>query len=124
MKHFIELKAWARRIKFDAFAVYFAAKDSRTPHYLRIFAILVVAYAISPMDLIPDFIPILGYLDDLLIIPIGLIVIIRLLPNEVLADSRRRASTQLVDAKSFKFVAIVAATWFLCLALLLWWYMN
>lgn len=114
-----KIKAWAHRIKLDAFAVYYAAKDSRTPRYLRFIALLIVAYAISPIDLIPDFIPILGFLDDLLIVPMGLLVVIKLLPAEVLAESRKRAITLLDEQTSNKFAAVVVATWLLCLTLLL-----
>lgn len=123
MSVFTKIKEWALRIKLDALAVYYAVKDSRTPHFLRFFAIVVVAYAISPIDLIPDFIPILGYLDDLLIVPIGLLFIIRMLPMEVLVDSRRKASARPVDSVRLKCAAIVVGTWLLCLASLsIWWY--
>jgi uncharacterized membrane protein YkvA (DUF1232 family) len=72
MTLFTRAKDWARRVKRDAVAVYFAARDPRTPWLARGLAIAVVAYALSPIDLIPDFIPVLGYLDDLLIVPLGL----------------------------------------------------
>jgi len=125
MTAFTKIKQWAQRIQLDAFAVYCASKDSRTPRYLRILAFVVLAYAISPIDLIPDFIPILGYLDDLFIVPVGLLLIIRLLPAEVWSDSRARASksmsAQSIDSKSFKFKAVVISTWVLCLVLLLLW---
>lgn len=118
-----KIDKWAQRIRRDAFAVYYAAKDTRTPRYLRILAAVVVAYAVSPIDLIPDFIPILGYLDDLLIVPVGLLLVIRLLPEEVLIESRERASAQLADPTSFKHVAVVVGTWLLCIVMLiLWWY--
>ena len=125
MKFFEKIKNWTQLVKRDAFTVFFATKDTRTPRCLRLLAIVVVAYAISPIDLIPDFIPVLGYLDDLLIVPIGLLLVIRLLPVEVLVDSRIRASSQSLNPTSFKFAAIVVCTWILCLAMLsLWWYVN
>ena len=80
----------ARRIKQDVVAVYHAARDKRTPWAVRLLALLVAAYALSPIDLIPDFVPVLGYLDDLLLVPLGLLQVIRLLPPAVLADARRR----------------------------------
>jgi len=72
-------KGWAKRIKQDFVAVYFAAHDPRTPWPVRFLAFLVAAYALSPIDLIPDFIPVIGYLDDLLIVPLGLMWVLRLL---------------------------------------------
>lgn len=123
MKAFTAIKQWAKRIQLDAFAVYHAAKDTRTPRCLRLLAFVVVAYAISPIDLIPDFISVLGYLDDLLIVPVGFLLVIKLLPTAVWADSRAKASSQSVNPASFKYIAVVVSTWLLCVALLLlWWY--
>lgn len=82
-------KAWARRIKRDVLAVYFAARDPDTPWAIRVLAIMVAAYALSPIDFIPDFIPILGYLDDLLIVPLGLWVVIRLAPSCTYSCARK-----------------------------------
>ena len=85
------LRALARRLKAELLALSVAARDPRTPWYARALALLVLAYALSPIDLIPDFIPVLGYLDDLLLVPAGLWLALRLLPPEVLADARREA---------------------------------
>ena len=82
------LKARARQLKAEVFALYFAAQHPQTPWYAKFLIVAIVAYALSPIDLIPDFIPVLGYLDDLLIVPLGLLLVIRLLPPEVLAESR------------------------------------
>lgn len=112
-----QAKSWARQIKQDVVAVYFAARDPRTPLLARVLALLVAAYALSPIDLIPDFIPVLGYLDDLLIVPLGLLVVIRLLPPEVLADARARATTVLAKPRSrvaavcFVLVWLLAGAW-------------
>ncbi|HOF52918.1 MAG TPA: YkvA family protein, partial [Rhodoferax sp.] len=76
MTLFTRLKDWARRIKRDAVAVYFASRDPRTPWLARILAVAIAAYALSPVDLIPDFIPVLGYLDDVLLVPLGLWLVI------------------------------------------------
>jgi uncharacterized membrane protein YkvA (DUF1232 family) len=84
-------KAQARRLKRDAFALYFVARDRRTPWYARALAAVVVAYALSPFDLIPDFVPVLGYLDDLVVVPLGIALVLKLVPAEVLADCRARA---------------------------------
>ena len=83
---------WAKRIKRDVVAVWFAARDPLAPLPVRVLAVAVAAYALSPIDLIPDFIPVLGYLDDLLIVPLGLMLVIRLLPPAVLASARERAA--------------------------------
>ncbi len=87
-----KLKSRARALKNEAFAVYLAAKDPRTPWYARVLIYFVVAHTFSPIDLIPDFIPVLGYLDDLLITPGGLWLAVRLIPAEVLAEARAKAA--------------------------------
>ncbi|HEY0032394.1 MAG TPA: YkvA family protein, partial [Devosia sp.] len=82
-------KQWARSIKRDVLVVWLIAKDRRTPWSVRILAGCVAAYALSPIDLIPDFIPVLGYLDDLLIVPLGIVAVIKLMPASVLAEHRK-----------------------------------
>jgi len=86
------LRAKARSLQRETLALYYAGRDPRTPLAARLITILVVAYALSPIDLIPDFIPVLGYLDDLLLLPIGIYLALKLIPAEVLIDARRRAS--------------------------------
>jgi len=86
-----KLRSHARALKNETIAVYIAAKDQRTPWYAKAVAISTVAYAFSPIDLIPDFIPILGYLDDVIIVPAGITLAIRLIPAEVLEDARKEA---------------------------------
>lgn len=88
------LKGWARNIKRDAIALWLAAHDPRVPFHAKASAAVVAAYALSPIDLIPDFIPILGYLDDLLIVPLGIIVAVRLVPPQIMADLRVKALEQ------------------------------
>jgi len=92
-----KLKSRARALKNEVFAIYLAAKDPRTPWYAKAVALLTVAYALSPVDLIPDFIPILGYLDDLFIVPAGIALAIRLIPAEVLAEARGRVAGSRVE---------------------------
>ncbi len=87
------LKQLARKLKNEIYAVYLASKDSRTPWYARLLAIVIVGYAFSPIDLIPDFIPILGYLDDLILVPLGIWLVIKLIPNHVLAECRAQAES-------------------------------
>lgn len=85
------LKAQAKRLKQHTLVVYFAARDPRTPILVRGLALFVAAYALSPIDLIPDFIPVIGYLDDLLLVPLGLALVVRLTPPEVLESARAQA---------------------------------
>jgi uncharacterized membrane protein YkvA (DUF1232 family) len=85
------LKARAQLLKTETYALYLAARDPRTPWAARGLVLLVVAYALSPIDLIPDFIPVLGYLDDLLIVPAGIALALRMIPREVMEESRERA---------------------------------
>src|SRR6476620_3180105 len=102
------LESWrarARALKRDTYALYLAARDPRTPWYARALAVLILAYAFSPIDLIPDFIPVLGYLDDLLLVPLGLALLARLVPAEVMADARARASVELATNRPKSYAA-------------------
>jgi uncharacterized membrane protein YkvA (DUF1232 family) len=101
------LKARARALKNEAFAVYLAAKDPRTPWYAKALVFFVVAHTFSPIDLIPDFIPILGYLDDLIITPGGLWLAVRMIPAEVLAEARVTAAAQGIDRSVGKIGAVI-----------------
>jgi uncharacterized membrane protein YkvA (DUF1232 family) len=85
------LKSWANAIKIDVVALWLAARDQRTPWHAKAVAVAVAADALSPIDLIPDFIPVLGYLDDLVIVPIGILLAIRLIPAELMEEFRREA---------------------------------
>lgn len=117
------MKKWAKKIKRDVVAVYFAARDPRTPIVARVLAIAVAAYALSPIDLIPDFIPILGYLDDLIIVPLGLMLVIRLLPTEVLDAARTRASELIDRPRSNTAAAVIVLIWLASIAAFtLWWF--
>ena len=112
-------KEKARQLKLEVFAIYIAYRDPRVPWYARIFAACVVGYAFSPIDLIPDPIPILGYLDDLILIPLGIALALKMIPPEVMAESRTKASQMLDQGKPVSWVAaaVIAAIW-LCLAVL------
>lgn len=116
------LKGWARRLKSDVLTVYFAARDPATPLLLRALALAVAAYALSPIDLIPDFIPVLGYLDDLLIVPLGLYLVLRWLPPAVQAASRARAAQALERPRSTAGAVVIVVLWIaIGVALLAWW---
>jgi uncharacterized membrane protein YkvA (DUF1232 family) len=104
-------KRWARQIKRDTRALYSAARDPRVPWYAKALAMAVAAYALSPIDLIPDFVPVLGYLDDLIIVPLGIALVIWLMPEGVLAHHRALAEAQ-GDAPISRTAAIViVAIW-------------
>lgn len=106
------LKQRARALKHEAVAVYLAAKDPRTPWYAKALVFFVVAHTFSPIDLIPDFIPVLGILDDLIITPGGLWLAIRMIPPEVLAEARVTAATQSFDRSVGKIgAAIIVLLW-------------
>jgi uncharacterized membrane protein YkvA (DUF1232 family) len=100
-------KQHARQLKAETYALYLAYRDPRTPWYARIIAAVVVGYAFSPIDLIPDFIPVLGYLDDLLLVPLGIWLALKLIPPEVMAESRERAQEALADGKPVSRAAAV-----------------
>jgi uncharacterized membrane protein YkvA (DUF1232 family) len=114
-----KLKEWARRLKAELYALYLAYRDPRVPLYARVFAALVVGYAFSPIDLIPDPIPVLGYLDDLVLIPLGIALAIRMIPEPVLAECREKASRLSAASRPVNRVAagIVVAVWLALAAL-------
>jgi uncharacterized membrane protein YkvA (DUF1232 family) len=102
-----QLKVRARELKREAYVIYLAARDPRTPWYVKALIFFVVAHTFSPFDLIPDFIPVLGYLDDLIITPGGIWLAIRLIPVEVMEESKARAATYDVDRSVGKVGAVV-----------------
>jgi len=114
MSHYMQsLKQAARRLKKETYAVYLASTDQRVPWYARILAGVTVAYAFSPIDLIPDFIPILGYLDDLIIVPLGIWLVLKMIPPQVLAECREKAATEIERGKPINRAAtvVIIAIW-------------
>ncbi len=109
------LKSWARHVKTETYTLAIACRDPRTPWYARVVAACVVAYAFSPLDLIPDFIPVLGYLDDLIIVPLGILLVRRLIPAAILDDSRTAAATLQASGKpiSKAGAAAIIVVWML-----------
>src|SRR5919199_449798 len=105
------LKQRARELRSDTYALYLAARDPRTPWLAKLLAAALVAYALSPFDLVPDFVPVLGYLDDLIIVPLGIALGLRLVPAEVLADCRERARARSDRPVSTAGALIVVAVW-------------
>ncbi len=112
----------ARALKREVFALYLAVRDPRCPWYARLFAGIVVAYAFSPIDLIPDFIPVLGYLDDLILVPLGIAVAIRLIPPQVLRESRAKAGRVMAEGKPVSKVAavVIVVIWLALAGLTAW----
>ena len=115
------IRNWARRIKRDALMLWFARRHPDTPFLTKALCVVTVAYALSPIDLIPDFIPVLGYLDDLVIVPLGLMLVLRLVPAEVLATSQAKARDAADRPTSRAMAAAIVAIWVLAAgALGLW----
>lgn len=114
-----KLKQRARHLKAETFALYLAARDPRTPWYAKLLVAGIVAYALSPIDLIPDFVPVLGYLDDLILIPIGIALAIKLVPHQVLAECRARAQEAIQNGKPVSLVAgaVIVVIWLVLAAL-------
>jgi uncharacterized membrane protein YkvA (DUF1232 family) len=117
--HVEKLKKWAGRLKMEVYALYLAYRDPRVPLYARVFAACVVGYAFSPIDLIPDPIPVLGYLDDLILIPLGVSLAIRMIPEPVLAECREKARQASRESRPVNRVSAVAvvAVWLALAAL-------
>jgi uncharacterized membrane protein YkvA (DUF1232 family) len=105
------LRDWARAIKRDVHALALAARDPRVPWYAKAVALAVAAYALSPIDLIPDFIPVIGHLDDVIIVPLGIGLAVRLIPAEVLAEHRAAASAAGSQPPSRAAAAVIIAIW-------------
>ena len=110
------VRQWARAVKRDVLALWIAARDARTPFSAKIVAAVVAAYALSPLDLIPDFIPILGYLDDLLLVPLGILIAVRLIPPLLMAEFRERASLRQERPASIAGAVVVILIWCLLFA--------
>ncbi len=115
----VNWKARAEALEAQVYALYLAYRDPRTPWYAKAIALGVVAHTLSPIDLIPDFIPILGYLDDLIIVPLGVLLVIRLVPREVMAECQARASAlQSAGVPQFRWMgAVVVGLWLAALVL-------
>ncbi|MGH8618881.1 MAG: YkvA family protein [Burkholderiales bacterium] len=119
------LRARARQLKADTLALWFCLRDPRTPLAAKLVAGIVVAYALSPIDLIPDFIPVLGYLDELILVPAGLWLALKLVPPAVMADNRQRAEQWFAEGRlqprNLIAAAVILALWTAAGALLVYW---
>lgn len=115
------LRRWAREVKRDVIALYLAARDPRVPWMAKAVAACVVAYALSPIDLIPDFIPVLGYLDDAILVPLGILLAVRLVPVKVMAELRKAADRRAALPRSRAAAVAVIVAWIAVSSALVWW---
>lgn len=121
----LSLAEWrrrARQLKLETYALYLAQRDPRTPWYAKVLTAIVVAYAFSPLDLIPDFIPLLGYLDDLVLVPLGIALARRAVPATVMAECRQWAQERLTSDRPGSWVAgaVIALLWIVCISWVLY----
>ncbi|MCJ8520658.1 YkvA family protein [Pseudorhizobium tarimense] len=116
-------KVWAGQLKRDVVALWLAARDPWVPRYAKALAGMVAAYALSPIDLIPDFVPILGYLDDLVVVPLGILLAVRLVPPSVMADLRRAADSR-QRSQSLTGMLAILAIWIICLIFVGLWFLQ
>jgi uncharacterized membrane protein YkvA (DUF1232 family) len=112
------MQAWKQRVrqlKKETYAIYLACKDPGVPWYAKVLAACVVAYAFSPIDLIPDFIPVLGYLDDLILVPLGIILVLRIIPADILTECRAKAEATMAHSKPTSWIAavVIVTIWLL-----------
>ncbi|MCA1030815.1 DUF1232 domain-containing protein [Bacillus timonensis] len=108
-----KIRSWARNLKQKVFVLYFAYKDKRVPWFAKLFTACVVAYAFSPIDLIPDFIPILGYLDDVIIVPLGILLSLKMIPSVVLSDCETKAIEMMKQGKQKNWMmgSVIVLIW-------------
>jgi uncharacterized membrane protein YkvA (DUF1232 family) len=113
------LKTWARAIRRDVHALYLASRDPRLPWYAKALALIVACYALSPIDLIPDFVPVLGFLDDVILVPAGIWLVVRLIPPQVMAEHRELAATR---DRPVSLVAgiLIVGVWIILAAICCW----
>jgi uncharacterized membrane protein YkvA (DUF1232 family) len=118
----MDIKSWkikSKQVKSEIYALYLAYKNPRTPWYAKVLAALIIGYALSPIDLIPDFIPVVGYLDDLIIVPLGIALLIKIIPRDILEESRAKAQSDILNKKPKNWVAaiIIVLIWLLAIYL-------
>ena len=114
------LRDWARTLKREILALWLVSRDPRTPWPAKVLAVVVVGYALSPIDLIPDFIPVLGYLDDVILLPIGIWLVLKLVPPELMAELRVKAAEIAERPVNHAAAVLIVAIWLLSAGLLGW----
>ena len=117
---FDTIKIWAQALKRDVMALWIAARDPRVPWHAKVLAGAVAAYALSPIDLIPDFVPVLGYLDDLLIVPAGIWLVVCLIPLPLMQEFRDMAARRVERPISYAAATVVTLIWIAAVAVLIW----
>jgi uncharacterized membrane protein YkvA (DUF1232 family) len=117
-------RQWARRVKRDIVALWIAAGDTRTPWYAKALAALVAGYALSPIDLIPDVIPVLGYVDDMILLPLGIVLTVRLIPGPLMGEFRLEADRRAERPVSRRGMAAIVTIWLGTLSIFLWWLLS
>src|SRR6516162_10657376 len=115
-----QARQWARVVKRDVHALYLASRDPRVPWYAKALGCCVAGYALSPIDLIPDFVPVLGYLDDVIIVPLGILAVVKLIPPEIMAEHRALAAAAQDRPVSRAAAIVIAVVWAACIALAGW----
>jgi uncharacterized membrane protein YkvA (DUF1232 family) len=120
----MDIKSWktkSNQLQSEIVALYLAYKHRRTPWYAKVLAALIIGYALSPIDFIPDFIPVIGYLDDLIIVPAGIILLIKIIPRDVLEECRAKARSDFSGGKPKNWIAaiIIVLIWLFALYLIL-----
>jgi len=120
----MDIESWkikSKRLKSEVYALYLASKHPRTPWYAKVLAVLIIGYALSPIDLIPDFIPVVGYLDDLILVPLGIALLIKIIPGNILEECRAKAEADLSKRKPKSWIAaiIIVLIWLLAIYLIL-----
>jgi uncharacterized membrane protein YkvA (DUF1232 family) len=115
-----QVRQWARVVKRDVHALYLASRDPRVPWCAKVLACLIAGYALSPIDLIPDFVPVLGYLDDVIIVPLGVLAVIKLIPPGVMAEHRALAAAMQERPVSRTAALVIATVWAACIVLAGW----
>ena len=114
------IRQWGRLAGRDVYAVYRAARDPRVPWYAKVLAFCVAGYALSPIDLIPDFVPVLGYLDDLIIVPLGILIVVKLIPPEIIAEHRASAAAAQGRPVSHTAAIMIVVVWAASIVLAAW----
>jgi len=114
------IRQWARLAGRDVYAVYRAARDPRVPWYAKALAFCVAGYALSPIDLIPDFVPVLGYLDDVIIVPLGILIVVKLIPPEIIAEHRASAATAQGRPVSHAAAIVIVVVWAASIVVAAW----
>jgi uncharacterized membrane protein YkvA (DUF1232 family) len=114
------LRGWARGVRRDVYALYLASRDPRVPWYAKGVAVCVAAYALSPLDLIPDFVPVLGYLDDLVIVPLGIMLAVAMIPAPIMAEHRAAAALAESQPASTAGAVAIVAIWIAATLLTSW----